>query len=88
MDKIELILQQMTLEDKIALCSGENFWETKSYEKYGIPSIHLSDGPNGLRKQERGSGADMLGVNESRPATCFPSAVTTAASWEIGRAHV
>ena len=51
MDKIELILQQMTLEDKIALCSGENFWETKSYEKYGIPSIHLSDGPNGLRKQ-------------------------------------
>ena len=82
MDKIELILQQMTLEDKIALCSGENFWETKSYEKYGIPSIHLSDGPNGLRKQERGSGADMLGVNESRPATCFPSAVTTAASWD------
>ncbi len=40
---------------------GENFWETKAYVKYGIPSIHLSDGPNGLHKQERGSGADMLG---------------------------
>lgn len=82
MNKAEQILQQMTLEDKIALCSGASFWETKAYEKYGIPSIHLSDGPNGLRKQERGSGADMLGVNESRPATCFPSAVTTAASWD------
>ncbi len=89
---IEKILQNMTLEDKIALCSGADFWETKAYEKYGIPSIHLSDGPNGLRKQERGSGADMLGVNESRPATCFPAAVTTASSWDpalletVGRA--
>ena len=81
MDKIELILQQMTLEDKIALCSGESFWETKAYEKHGIPALFLCDGPHGLRKQERGSGADMLGVNESRPATCFPSEVTTAGSW-------
>lgn len=64
MDKIEQILQQMTLEDKIALCSGESFWETKAYEKHGIPALFLCDGPHGLRKQERGSGADMLGVNE------------------------
>ena len=92
MEKVEQILQSMTLEDKIALCSGESFWETKAYEKYGIPALFMCDGPHGLRKQERGSGADMLGVNESRPATCFPSAATTAASWdpalleEVGRA--
>lgn len=72
----------MTLEDKIALCSGASFWETKKYEKYGIPSLFMCDGPHGLRKQERGNGADMLGVNESRPATCFPAEVTTAASWD------
>ena len=48
---IEKILQKMTLEDKIALCSGENFWETKKYEKYGIPSLFMCDGPHGLRKQ-------------------------------------
>ena len=77
---IEKILQQMTLEDKIALCSGENFWETKKYEKYGIPSIFMCDGPHGLRKQE--NAADMLGVNESRKATCFPAEVTTAGSWD------
>lgn len=77
---IEKILQQMTLEDKIALCSGENFWETKKYEKYGMPSLFMCDGPHGLRKQE--NVADMLGVNESRKATCFPAEVTTAGSWD------
>ena len=77
---IEKIVQQMTLEDKIALCSGENFWETKKYEKYGIPSLFMCDGPHGLRKQE--DVADMLGVNESRKAVCFPAEVTTAGSWD------
>lgn len=77
---IETILQQMTAEDKISLCSGENFWETKKYEKYGIPSLFMCDGPHGLRKQE--DVADMLGVNESRKATCFPAEVTTAGSWD------
>ena len=77
---IEKILQQMTLEDRIALCSGENFWETKKYEKYGIPSLFMCDGPHGLRKQE--NVADMLGINESRKATCFPAEVTTAGSWD------
>lgn len=80
--EIEKILQSMTLEDKIALCSGESFWETKAYEKYGIPALFMCDGPHGLRRQERGGGADMLGINESRPATCFPSEVTTAGSWD------
>ena len=77
---IEKILQQMTLEDKIALCSGANFWETKKYEKYGIPSLFMCDGPHGLHKQE--DVADMLCVNESRNATCFPAEVTTAGSWD------
>lgn len=79
---IDNIVKQMTLEDKIALCSGANFWQTKSYEKYGIPSLFMCDGPHGLRKQDREDGADMLGVNESRPATCFPAEVTTAGSWD------
>lgn len=77
---IEKILKQMTLEDKIALCSGANFWETKKYDAYGIPSLFMCDGPHGLRKQE--NAADMLGVNNSRPATCFPAEVTTAGSWD------
>ena len=87
---IESILRQMTLEDKIALCSGKDFWETQAFEKYGIPSIFMCDGPLGLRKQE--SRSDMLGINRSLPATCFPAEVTTGGSWnpdlleEIGTA--
>ena len=52
---VEKILKKMTLEDKIALCSGTSFWETKAYEKYGIPSLFMCDGPHGLRKQENTS---------------------------------
>ena len=79
---IDKIISQMRLEDKIAFCEGANFWETKAYKKYGIPSMFVCDGPNGLRKQDLSGGTDMLGINNSRPATCFPSSVTTANSWD------
>ena len=79
---MENIIQKMTLEDKIALCEGASFWETRRYEKYGIPSMFVCDGPSGLRKQDLSGGMDMLGINKSRPATCFPAAVTTAGSWD------
>ena len=52
-EKIKKILEQMSLEEKIALCSGATFWETKAYEKYRIPALFMCDGPHGLRKQER-----------------------------------
>ena len=76
---IEKILSQMTLEEKVALCSGADFWQTKAMERHGIPSFFLCDGPYGLRKQEQTG--DMLGIHASRQATCFPAEVTTAASW-------
>lgn len=84
------ILAKMTLEDKIALCSGADFWHTKAMDQYGIPAMMMCDGPHGLRRQE--DAADMLGVHEAVPATCFPTAVSTACGWdaelleEIGRA--
>ncbi len=75
------IIRKMTLEDKIALCSGKDFWHTKDMPQYDLPSIMMCDGPHGLRKQE--AEADMLGVNASVPATCFPTAVTTGSSWNV-----
>lgn len=74
------IIKQMSLEDKIALCSGADFWHTKEIKQYGIPKMMMGDGPHGLRKQE--DSADMLGVNQSVPATSFPTAVTTGSSWD------
>jgi beta-glucosidase len=75
------ILSNMTLEEKIALCSGASFWETKAFPQHGIPSIFMCDGPHGLRKQD-GSG-DHLGLNASVATTCFPTASTAAASWDV-----
>ncbi len=79
---VEKTLKQMTLEDKIALCEGANFWQTRAMDQYGIPAIFMCDGPHGLRKQDLTGGTDMLGVNRSAPATCFPTAVTLADSWD------
>ncbi len=70
----------MNLKDKILFCEGQNFWETKAFPEENIPSMFMCDGPHGLRKQENHS--DHLGVNDSRPATCFPTAVSTACSWD------
>ena len=76
---IDDTVKKMTLEDKIYLCTGADFWSSKAMEKYGIPSFKMSDGPHGLRCQE--DKADMIGLNASLPATCFPTAVTAGASW-------
>jgi len=76
----EKIVEKMTLEEKIALGSGKDFWHTKAMKDYGIPSLMVADGPHGLRKQE--DTADMLGLNQSVPATSFPTAVTSACSWD------
>ena len=76
---IHQIISTMTLEDKISLCTGGDFWHTKAMPQYGIPAIMMSDGPHGLRCQS--AEADMLGINKSLPATCFPTAVTAGATW-------
>lgn len=78
--KVQAILAKMTLEDKIALCNGADFWHCQAMEKYGIPAFAMSDGPHGLRVQRED--ADMLGVINSEPATCFPTAVTSGATWD------
>lgn len=76
---IKNIISQMTLEEKASLCSGLDFWHTKAVERLGIPSIMVTDGPHGLRKQAED--ADHLGLNQSVPATCFPSGSALASSW-------
>lgn len=77
--EIKEIISGMTLEEKIALCTGGDFWHTKEMPQHGIPAIMMSDGPHGLRCQA--AEADMIGVNDSLPATCFPTAVTAGATW-------
>lgn len=77
---IKKLISEMTLEEKVSLCSGKDFWYTKDIERLGIPAIMMADGPHGLRKQEGAS--DHMGLNKSIPATCFPSAAGLACSWD------
>lgn len=71
-------IQRMTLEEKASLCSGQDFWYTKAVERVGIPSIMMTDGPHGMRKQPD---SDQVGLHGSVPATCFPSGSALASSW-------
>ena len=80
------IINKMTLEDKAKLCVGKDYWHSLNIDELGIPSITMSDGPNGLRIQrEKG---DNLGVNESEVSICFPSGSTLANSWDKDLAYL
>ena len=79
-NKKKALIAQLTLEEKAGLCSGGDFWHLKGIERLGIPAIMVSDGPNGLRKQE--DKADHLGINESIKAVCFPPAALFACSFD------
>lgn len=70
----------LSLEERAQLLAGESHWKTHAAPSAGIPSLFLSDGPHGLRKQE--GAQDCMGIAESRPATCFPTASALACSFD------
>lgn len=74
------IISKLTLQEKINLCSGKDFWHMNGVSRLDIPSICLTDGPHGLRKKIENSSGSSL--NNSVPTTCFPTAATTACSWD------
>lgn len=86
---IDQLIQDLTLEEKASLVSGGDFWNTIAIERLNIPSIMMTDGPHGLRKEV---GAVGSGLSNSIPATCFPTASCLASSWdrdllfEVGKA--
>eukprot|EP00536_Pseudo-nitzschia_multiseries_P015334 jgi/Psemu1/69449/estExt_Genemark1.C_8610004 len=75
---------RFTTEEKLALCGGADLWHLRAIPavspsvKKGETSIRLSDGPHGLRKP-----LNDLTLQESHPATCFPSTCATACSWNV-----
>ncbi|KAH7391874.1 glycoside hydrolase superfamily [Pyrenochaeta sp. MPI-SDFR-AT-0127] len=71
--RVEKILTSLTLEEKISLLAGKDFWETVPIPAKGVPSIKTSDGPNGARGEVFTGGTR---------AACFPAAVCSAATWD------
>ncbi|WP_456787816.1 aryl-beta-d-glycosidase [Cellulomonas sp. P5_C5] len=78
---VERVLAQLTLEEKASLTSGSDFWHTEGVERVGVPAVMVTDGPHGLRKQAED--ADHLGLGDSVPATCFPTAAALGSSWDV-----
>jgi beta-glucosidase len=74
--RVEALLAQMTLQEKVALLSGQDAWRTASVERLGIPSLTMTDGPHGVRAN------DPIGEREVSPATSFPTGISMAASWD------
>ncbi len=72
--KIEELLKQMTLEEKVSLCSGADNWHTRAIERLGIPAIRMTDGPHGVRRPYEDDASAI-------PATSFPTAAAMAATW-------
>ncbi len=79
--RIESLLKQMTLEEKVSLLAGVDFWHTHVIERLGIPAIKVTDGPHGARTM------DDANPNNTLPATCFPTAVAMAATWNTDLIH-
>lgn len=79
---IERTLSQLTLEEKASLLSGSDFWHTAAIDRDGVhvPAVMMADGPHGVRKQI-GTGEEV-GLIESWPATCFPTAVSLGSTWD------
>ena len=79
--KAEELVAQMTLEEKAGLCSGKDSWNLKAIPRLGLETIMVADGPHGLRKQV--GSTDNLGIGDSLPAVCFPTASAMACSFDI-----
>lgn len=77
MDVLEL-LKELTTDEKAALVAGTDFMFTNPVPRLQIPAVRMSDGPHGLRVQPEGGDNGVAG---SEPATAFPTAATTASSW-------
>jgi beta-glucosidase len=75
---IQAILRSMTLLEKAALCIGASFWTTTSIDRVRVPTISITDGPNGVRKRLH----DNVIISQSLPATCFPTASCLASTWD------
>ncbi|MDC1170715.1 glycoside hydrolase family 3 C-terminal domain-containing protein [Gammaproteobacteria bacterium] len=73
MPDIKQLIKDLTLEEKVELLSGFDAWHTNKIDRLGIPSIKMSDGPNGVR----GDG------NSGKSSACFPCAISIGSSWNL-----
>jgi beta-glucosidase len=77
-DTIERLLARMTVEEKVSMLAGATFWATMPIPRLGIPSMKLTDGPNGARGSR---------WSASATSACFPVGIALAATWDTELVH-
>lgn len=83
MTQLNALINQLTLEEKAAVCTGASAWTTVPIERLGVPAMTVTDGPHGVRRA-----ADLGAmIAQSLPATCFPTASCLAATWNVELLH-
>jgi beta-glucosidase len=70
--KAEDLIAQLTLDEKVSLCHGADFWSTTAIERLGIPRMWVTDGPHGAR------GRTWSHVR----STSFPIGTAIGATWD------
>ncbi len=84
--KIDEIIQQLTLKEKVSLCHAQSKFSSKGVPRLGIPEIWMSDGPHGVRGEINWNDWGYAGwTNDS--VTAFPALTCLAASFNPGLAY-
>jgi beta-glucosidase len=66
-------LEQLSVEDKVRLLTGRDFWTTWPCEKIGLRRMLVSDGPSGVRGEQ---------WDERSPSLNLPSATALSSAWD------
>ena len=74
-ERVDALIAQLTLDEKAALTAGVDMWTTAGVEHLGIPSITVTDGPNGAR------GTALFGLG-GETAVCIPCGSALGATWD------
>jgi beta-glucosidase len=70
-DRVRALLAELTVDEKLSLCAGRNFWETRPVPRLGLRPFRMTDGPRGVAFHS----ARVRG-------TAFPSGIALGASWD------
>src|SRR5690348_12646731 len=72
-ERIEALLDQMTLQEQVSLLAGADFWRTVAVPRLNIPALKVSDGPAGAR-----GGGPLVG---GKHTAAFPVGISLGSSW-------
>lgn len=78
--KINLLIAQMTLEEKVEMLHAKHMFVSSGVKRLGIADMVYADGPFGIREEMQPDGWAPLGW-ETDKATFFPTGSALAATW-------